>query len=161
MTKNTLNRIGLNADGSKKLADLLNDLLANYSILYQNTRGYHWNIRGTNFFELHEKFEQLYNDLFEKIDEIAERILTLGYSPYHKFTDYLKVSRVEESDHVTKGMTAIEEILAAFQVLLTKERSILQFAAALNDEGTSALMSDYIRAQEKLVWMYSAYLNYE
>ncbi|MEL6634742.1 MAG: Dps family protein [Bacteroidota bacterium] len=161
MTKNTLNRIGLNADGSKKLADLLNDLLANYSILYQNTRGYHWNIRGTNFFELHEKFEQLYNDLFEKIDEVAERILTLGYSPGHKFTAYLEVSRVEESNQVIKGVTAVEEIIAAFQVLLTKERNILQFATDMNDEGTSALMSDYIRAQEKLVWMYFAYLDQE
>ncbi|MEL6656100.1 MAG: DNA starvation/stationary phase protection protein [Bacteroidota bacterium] len=161
MTRDTLNSIGLDANGSKKLADLLNDLLANYSIFYQNTRGYHWNIRGNNFFELHEKFEQLYNELFEKIDEVAERILTLGYSPGHKFTDYLAVSGIEESNHLSKGMTAIEEILAAFQVLLTKQRNILQLAAEMNDEGTSALMSDYIRAQEKLVWMYSAYLNHE
>lgn len=161
MTKDTLNRIGLDTKGSEKLADLLNDLLANYSIFYQNTRGYHWNIRGANFFELHEKFEQLYNDLFEKIDEVAERILTLGYSPGHKFTSYLEVSRVEESNQVIKGETAIEEIMAAFQVLLSKERNILQFATDMNDEGTSALMSDYIRAQEKLVWMYSAYLDQE
>ena len=160
MTRDTLNRIGLDTNRSEELADLLNDLLANYSTFYQNTRGYHWNIRRVNFFELHEKFEQLYNDLFEKIDEVAERILTLGYAPGHKFTAYLEVSKIEESDHVINGITAIEEILAAFQILITKERNILQFAADMNDEGTSALMSDYIRAQEKLVWMYSAYLNH-
>ena len=86
----TYNRIGLDAGKSKELAALLNDLLANYSILYQNTRGYHWNISGDKFFELHLKFEELYNDLFMKIDEVAERILTLGYVPAHKFTAYLE-----------------------------------------------------------------------
>lgn len=68
-----LNRIGLDIDRSKQLALLLNDLLANYSTFYQNTRGYHWNIRGDKFFGLHTKFEELYNDLFFKIDEVAER----------------------------------------------------------------------------------------
>jgi starvation-inducible DNA-binding protein len=73
-----VNFIGLDVEKSKELADALSDLLANYSIFYQNTRGYHWNITGDKFFELHLKFEELYNDLFEKIDEVAERILTLG-----------------------------------------------------------------------------------
>lgn len=76
-----LNTIGLNIQKSKELAHTLNDLLANYAILYQNTRGYHWNIQGDKFFELDLKFEELYNDFFIKIDEIAERILTLGYAP--------------------------------------------------------------------------------
>ena len=80
----TTNRIGLDIDKSAELAALLNDLLANYSIFYQNTRGYHWNIRGNKFFELHVKFEELYNDLFVKIDDVAERILTLGHVPRHK-----------------------------------------------------------------------------
>ena len=81
-----LNRIGLDLTKSEELATLLNDLLANYSILYQNARGYHRNIKGDKFFELHVKFEELYNDLFQKIDEVAERILTLGQTPGHKFT---------------------------------------------------------------------------
>ncbi len=71
-----MNRIGLYKEKSQELADLLNDLLANYSVFYQNTRGYHWNIQGKEFFELHVKFEELYNDLFVKIDKIAERVLT-------------------------------------------------------------------------------------
>ena len=81
-----LNRIGLDAKKSRELADLLSDLLANYSVFYQNTRGYHWNIVGDKFFELHLKFEELYNNLFVKIDDIAERILTLGYAHNHNFT---------------------------------------------------------------------------
>lgn len=154
-----LNRIGLDNTKSKELAALLNDLLANYSTFYQNTRGYHWNISGDKFFELHLKFEELYNDLFLKIDEVAERILTLGHTPNHKFTDYLTSSGIPESNEVKDGVKAIEEILTAFKSLLAKQRHILDLSADINDEGTNALMSDYIREQEKLVWMYSAYLN--
>lgn len=154
-----LNRIGLDTDKSKELADLLNDLLANYSSFYQNTRGYHWNISGDKFFELHLKFEELYNDLFIKIDEVAERILTLGHAPQHKFTDYLNKTEIQESNEVSDGTKAIEEILEAFKILLTKQRHILNLSADIDDEGTNAQMSDYIREQEKLVWMYSAYLK--
>lgn len=154
-----LNRIGLDTAKSKELAKLLNDLLANYSTFYQNTRGYHWNISGDKFFELHLKFEELYNDLFVKIDEVAERILTLGHTPKHKFTEYLNKSLIAESNEVSDGNKAIEEILGAFQTLLTKQRHILDLSAEINDEGTNAQMSDYIREQEKLVWMYSAYLR--
>ncbi|TNE55167.1 MAG: DNA starvation/stationary phase protection protein [Bacteroidetes bacterium] len=154
-----LNSIGLDVKKCKELADHLSDLLANYSVFYQNVRGYHWNIRGDKFFELHIKFEELYNDLFVKIDDVAERILTLGYAPGHKYTEYLKGSDIKESNEVQNGTKAIEEILSAFKVLLAKQRRILTLSAEINDEGTNALMSDYIRVQEKLVWMYSAYLN--
>jgi len=154
-----LNSIGLDFEKSEQLAASLNDLLSNYSTFYQNTRGYHWNIQGEKFFELHVKFEELYNDLFIKIDEVAERILTLGHSPNHKFTDYLKIADIPESNHVVNGSIAIAEILDAFKILLTKQRSILNLSDEINDEGTNAQMSDYIREQEKLVWMYSAYLN--
>ena len=155
----TLSGIGLNAQKSKELASLLNDLLANYSIYYQNVRGYHWNITGEKFFELHVKFEELYNDLFIKIDEIAERILTLGYEPRHKFSEYLQGSQISESTEVSDGDNAVREILEVFKILLTKQRNILNLAGEIGDEGTNAQMSDYIREQEKSVWMYTAYLK--
>ena len=66
-----LNAIGLDREKANYLAEKLNELLANYSIFYQNTRGYHWNIKGEKFFELHLKFEELYNHLLLKVDEIA------------------------------------------------------------------------------------------
>jgi starvation-inducible DNA-binding protein len=134
-------------------------LLSNYSIFYQNTRGYHWNIKGEKFFELHIKFEELYNDLFVKIDEVAERILTLGYTPNHNFSDYKKNSKIKESDKISDGHLAVEDILASFQTILILERELLNLSADAGDEGTNALMSDYIRLQEKLVWMYSSFLN--
>ena len=154
-----IDAIGLNKDKSKILADKLNTLLANYSIFYQNTRGYHWNIKGEKFFELHLKFEELYNDLILKIDEVAERILTLGHTPKHNYTDYRAVSEIEESGQVSNGTKAVEDILAAFQTTIVLQRELLTLSADADDEGTNALMSDYIRQQEKLVWMYSSFLN--
>lgn len=156
---NTLNSIGLDSTKAAELAEKLNILLANYSVFYQNTRGYHWNIKGEKFFELHLKFEELYNDLLLKIDEVAERILTLGHAPNHRYSDYHKLSQIQESSEVSDGLKAVEDILNSFKVTITLQRELLNLSAEIEDEGTNALMSDYIRAQEKLVWMYSAFLN--
>jgi len=153
------NAIGIEEKGAKALAKNLNDLLANYSLFYQNVRGYHWNIKGEKFFELHVKFEELYNDLLLKIDEIAERILTLSHAPEHQYSEYNRISEIKESKEVNDGFKAVENILSSFTILIQKQRSILNQSAELDDEGTNALMSDYIREQEKLVWMYSAFLN--
>ena len=95
------NRIGLEKAQAKKLAEQLNVLLANYSVFYQNTRGYHWNIKGEKFFELHLKFEELYDDLLLKIDEVAERILTLGQTPEHSYSQYANLSTIKESEKVS------------------------------------------------------------
>lgn len=153
------NRIGLDKDKSSQLADRLNALLANYSVFYQNSRGFHWNIKGDKFFILHEKFEELYTDLFQKIDEIAERILTLGHAPEHRFTAYGQHAQIAETTDVSDGRTCVEDILRSFQVLIEMQREILDLSGEIGDEGTNAMMSDYIREQEKLVWMYSAFLG--
>ncbi len=159
MKTTTTTAIGLDINKSKKLADKLNELLANYSLFYQNTRGYHWNIKGEKFFELHLKFEELYNDLLLKIDEVAERILTLGYSPDHNYTDYEGHATIKESKQVSDGMAAMTNTLDSFKVIIALQRELHSISAEVGDEGTNALMSDYIRAQEKLVWMYSAFLS--
>lgn len=153
------NQIGLSTKKAKLLADKLNLLLANYQVFYINVRGFHWNIAGDKFFELHIKFEELYNDLFMKIDEIAERVLTLGFTPLHSFTNYLNSATIKETKNVSDGRKAIREILSGFQVLIQSERELLSLSDDADDEGTNALMSDYIRQQEKLVWMYDAYLR--
>ncbi|HAA16734.1 MAG TPA: DNA starvation/stationary phase protection protein [Cytophagales bacterium] len=159
MGNHELNQIGLGQQSSKEVSDKLNVLLANYKVFYMNARGFHWNIRGEKFFELHSKFEELYNDLQEKIDELAERILTLGFTPMHRYSDFLAVSAVEEAQDVSNGREAVKRVLEAYAVLLPLERELLSLSGANDDEGTSSLMSDYISQQEKLVWMYSAYLD--
>lgn len=155
----TYNSIGLDVELSKELAQKLNTLLANYSVFYQNVRGYHWNIRGQKFFELHLKFEELYNDLVLKIDDIAERILTLGHTPEHRYSEYARLSSIKESAQVADGLAAVENILGSFKTVIMLQRELLDLSDKADDEGTNALMSDYIREQEKLVWMYSAFLN--
>lgn len=154
-----LNSIGLDIRKSEKLAEKLNELLADYSIFYQNIRGYHWNIKGDKFFELHDKFQELYEDLFIKIDEVAERIRTLGHTPNHKFSVYQKEAKIEESSEVADGIKDVQDTLESFKIIIILQREILDLSADAEDEGTNALMSDYIREQEKLVWMYSAYLK--
>ena len=74
----------------------LNSLLADYNIYYQKLRSFHWNVLGKNFFDLHVQFENMYNDAKIKIDEIAERILTLRHHPVSKFSDYLKIAPIQE-----------------------------------------------------------------
>jgi starvation-inducible DNA-binding protein len=157
--KTNLTSIGLSEEYSKIVSEKLNSLLASYQVFYMNTRGFHWNIKGEKFFELHLKFEELYTDFQIKIDEIAERVLTLGSTPTHSYSNYLKASSVKESQNISDGKQAVGEVLDAFQKIILIQRDILELSANNNDEGTNALMSDYIREQEKLVWMYSAFLN--
>lgn len=151
--------IGLDQKDSRELSGKLNLLLANLQLFYINARGFHWNIKGEKFFELHAKFEELYTDALVKIDEVAERILTLGQTPVHSFSEYVDMATISEKKNVSDGKTAVAEVVEGFTELLKLEREILSMAGDANDEGTSALMSDYIREQEKLVWMYSAYLK--
>lgn len=153
------NLIGLDRQLAEQLANKLNELLANFQLFYINARGFHWNITGNKFFELHAKFEELYNDSLEKVDEVAERILTLGYTPVHSYSAYLAASTIKEAINVSDGTAAVTKVLEAFRILLQIEREIKDLADQANDEGTGALMSDYIRQQEKLVWMYSASLK--
>ena len=153
------NQIGLNPEQSQALIEKLNVLLANYMLFYQNTRGLHWNIKGEKFFELHLKFEELYTNLLLKVDEVAERILTLGATPLHTFDDYQNSAQIKSIKNVSDGKQGVQTILEAFEIIIVKQRELLNLSADASDEGTNALMSDYIREQEKLVWMYSSYLN--
>lgn len=153
------NQIGLKTEQSNKLAQELNILLANYQMFYQNLRGFHWNIQGPSFFELHVKFEELYNDAVITVDEIAERVLTLGETPLHTFSDYLKYSSIREAANVKDGNGTVSTTLANLKTLLELEREILDLAGENGDEGTNSQMSDYISQQEKTVWMLNAYLG--
>jgi len=153
----TLNFIGLDQQEADKLATGLNKLLANFQVYYQNLRALHWNISGTNFFELHVKFEELYTDAQEKIDMIAERVLTLGSTPAHTFSDYLETSEIREGKDISTDRASVELILESLSVLLTIERQLLEQAGAADDEGSASLLSDFIAEQEKTVWMLRAW----
>ncbi|AFL83128.1 DNA-binding ferritin-like protein (oxidative damage protectant) [Belliella baltica DSM 15883] len=153
------NDIGLEIKDSKVLVKKLNSLLANYEVYYQNLRNFHWNVSGPNFFELHAKFEELYNSANLGIDETAERILTLGERPLSSFEEYIKHSEIKEAKEISDSKAMVETVRDNLNILLKLEREALETASEQNDEGTVDLMSGYITAKEKTVWMLSAYLK--
>lgn len=155
----TTNLIGLDVEKSKQLVDQLNDLLANYQLYYQNVRGFHWNVKGRGFFQLHAKFEEFYNDAIEKIDEIAERVLTLEGTPLHAYSAYMKIAEIKEVTGLSNGLECVKEIMNSLVVLIRKEREILKLAAEVGDDGTQDLINPYISGQEKTLWMLRAFLS--
>ncbi|GAK35502.1 MAG: Dps family protein [Bacteroides graminisolvens] len=153
----TLSYTKLNEKEVNNVIASLQQLLADFQVYYTNLRGFHWNIKGHAFFILHSKFEEIYNDAAEKIDEIAERILMLGGTPYNKFSDYLKIAKVKEVDGVYTADASLHVVLETLSHLISEERKILSLASNVKDEVTVALMSDYLKEQEKMVWMLTAY----
>lgn len=153
----TLDYLHLDEQKVQGVVSALHSLLADFQVFYTNLRGFHWDIEGHGFFVLHGKFEELYDDAAEKADQIAERILMLGGKPENRFSEYLRVAKVKEVSGVTRGDEAIGHILTTYSYLIGEERKLLALASEAGDEATVALMSDYLKEQEKMVWMLTAY----
>jgi len=151
--------LGLNEKKVENVVNELSVLLADFQVFYSNLRNFHWNVKGHGFFVLHSKYEELYNDAAEKVDEIAERLLMLGETPKHNYSDYLKVSKIKESPLVSDGDQALKNILETYKYLIQLERRISADAAEIGDDATVTLMGDYIEEQEKAIWMMVAYFE--
>ena len=151
--------LGLDKAKSANLVYSLNGLLAIFQIYYQNLRGLHWNIKGKSFFELHVKFEEFYTDSQVKVDDIAERILTLQGKPLHTFTDYIKRAFVPVGKNISNDVEGVELVVNSLSELLKIEREILNTSDEANDEGTNFTMSNFIAEQEKTIWMLSSWLG--
>lgn len=149
--------LGLDKEKTSKTVDELNVLLADYHLYYQKLRNFHWNVIGKNFFDLHEKFEELYDEAKLKVDEIAERILTLRYTPISNLTDYLEASNLKESKADLTDYEMIETLLKDHGTLLKQMRSVVETADKAGDEGTIDLIGAYIRELEKTSWMLDAW----
>jgi starvation-inducible DNA-binding protein len=154
----TLDYTQLEAKTAKNVAEELQTLLADFQVFYTNMRGFHWNVKGRGFYQLHELFEKMYDDAAEKIDEIAERILMLGEVPAHNFSHYLKASQIKESGVVSDPDEIVRLILESLKTLISQERKVLDLAAEGSDEVTVAMISDFLTEQEKSVWMLTSYL---
>ena len=142
-----------------KTTNQLNSLLASYQVHYQNLRGIHWNIKGVHFFELHVKFEELYMDAQTRIDEIAERVLMLGGTPLHTFSDYVKNSKITEANDISEDKAAVTMLVENMQTLIQLERQVMEVADSEQDETTLDLMTQLIVFQEKTIWMFKAWLG--
>lgn len=149
----------LNIDDQKVLPVVteLNVLLADYHVYYQKLRNFHWNILGKNFFDLHNKFEEMYNDTRIKIDEIAERIITLKYHPISKLSDYIEVARIKESSPLLTDEEMVSNIIHDHKIILQQLGKVVDRAGKCSDEGTIDLIGAYIRELEKTTWMLNAW----
>lgn len=152
-----MNYLNLNKEKTSATAKELNILLADYHLYYQKLRNFHWNIVGRSFFDLHNQFEEMYEDAKIKIDEIAERILTLRYQPTSNFSDYLKISNIKEASESTKDKTMVQKLLKDHGELLKQMRQVIEVAEDANDEGTIDLIGGYIGHIEKVSWMLDAW----
>lgn len=155
----TLDYIKLDENRVNNVVDALSQLLADLQVYYNNLHGFHWNVKGKGFFVLHEKYEELYDDAAAKVDEIAERILQLGGTPENRQSKVLKRARVKESGFEPQGKEGLEEVLKTIGLFTEEERVIGVLADEIGDNVTKALMDDYLKGQEKLVWMLTSFLT--
>ncbi len=144
---------------NQHIANGLNQLLANYQLYYQNLRGFHWNIQGKYFFELHVKFEELYNDSAIKIDEVAERLLTIGHTPIHTFQDYLDTASIAPAKGVHDGVVAVKTIVENLTGLVNQQKELRSEAEDSGDSATGDMLATFVEEQEKTLWMYNAWLK--
>ncbi len=152
--------IGLKDAQVRPVVDQLNDLLANYHIHYQKLRGCHWNVKGKSFFTLHAKFEELYTNAIATIDELAERILTLGKSPLSTYAEYIDTAEIEEIQTVgLQDIKMVEAILADFAALIDIERGIMEATSENGDDGTNDMINKFMQFKEKNTWMLRAFCN--
>lgn len=151
--------LGLDKKKVDKTARKFNELLASYQMHYQKLRNFHWNLKSTQFFVLHEKFEEFYNDANGKIDDIAERILTLGVQPLSQLTEYVEFSQIEPCSENLDDKRMVKEVLKDFIILIKLEREVIKLADDAEDEGTIDMMGGFLGELEKMSWMLTSWLK--
>ena len=152
-----MNYLGFKKEKLQPTANALNMLLANYQVYYQNLRNFHWNVTGENFFDLHDKFEELYEDARLKIDEIAERILTLRMRPMSTMQAYIETAEIEESGVVKRPAIMVDHILENHRILIENMRMIISRAGEVTDEGNIDMVGGFLAELEKKSWMLDAW----
>lgn len=136
----------------------LSDVLANRQVYYANLRGLHWDIVGDKFFELHELYEEYYNEEAAAIDQVAERIAMLGGHPENRFSEYLKQSDIKEIHHVSDWEKGINQVLDSMNILREKYQGLVKLATEAGDFGTVALAGKHLGAIETNLWKLTAYM---
>lgn len=135
----------------------MNQLLCNYHVYYQNLRNFHWNVKGNSFFELHAKFEELYDEARLNIDEIAERVLTLRARPISNMSEYLTESNIKEAGNIERDKEMVKVVINDhFDHLISKLRKAIEAAGEVEDEGTLDILGGYLSGLEKNSWMLAA-----
>jgi starvation-inducible DNA-binding protein len=158
MAKTKPVKLGWTSEEIENITTSLNELLANYSIHYQKLRNYHWNVKGHDFFDLHEQFELQYNEARLHIDDIAERIRVFGKTPLSTLTDYLDLSQIKETGTDLSSDIMVREILSDYRILLQYMFSVIDVASTQGDSGTEEMIKLFINRVEKHHWMLTAFM---
>lgn len=157
--KRVYTRLGFSESETAEIVDSLNQLLANYHVHYQKLRNYHWNVKGADFFDIHEKFEEQYNEAKLNIDDIAERIRVFGFTPMSTLKEYLANSEIKETGSDLAGTEMVAEILRDYEILLTYMTDVANAAINIGDVGTEDMINSFINKLEKSHWMFTAFLD--
>ena len=132
----------------------LNTFLSDLNVFYRKLQNYHWNIKGKDFFVIHSKLEEYYNEINSEIDKVAEHILTLGEQPLGTLKDYLNTSKIIEAENKKVDCAFVfNEIIKDFTLLLKCVVEIKELADENNEYKTSALMDNFIESYSKKLWM--------
>jgi starvation-inducible DNA-binding protein len=155
--KKAFSRLGYTKLQTAEMVDSLNNLLANYSVHYQKLRNFHWNVKGADFFDIHEQFENQYNDAKVAIDDIAERIRVFGQTPLSTMRDYLHYAQIQESGTDLTGLEMVREILNDYNFLLDSMFAVIEVAIENGDSGTEDMIKGFVKKTEKNHWMLTSF----
>ena len=146
-------------EGIYMITEDLNLFLSNLNVFYRKLQNYHWNIVGKDFFVVHTKLEELYNEINNQIDEVAEHILSIGQSPLGTMKDYLDTAQINETNNEKKNSEHIfETLLKDYNILIENVKKIKEDSENQHRFSTIVLMDEYLLKYEKIVWMIRQFL---
>lgn len=152
-------KTGLKTDARKKIALELSKVLADSFAVYTKTHGYHWNVRGPEFFSLHTLLELQYREMWAALDDIAERIRALGeYAPQGP-SAFANLTSITEGKPEAEALEMLKELLGDHETLISTARAAIEVADAAGDEATTDLLTQRLAAHEKAGWMLRATLG--
>lgn len=141
-----------------ELANALSKLLADTYTLYLKTHNYHWNVTGPQFHSLHLLFEGQYNELALAVDDIAERIRTLGFPAPGSYAAFSKLASLEEATGTPEAAEMVKDLAADQAIVIKTLKQVWALANDAGDEGTIDLLSGRLSVHEKTAWMLNASL---
>ncbi len=144
---------------SQKLNNAVNKQVANWTVLYTKLHNFHWFVKGEQFFVLHEKFEELYNEAGVNIDELAERLLALGGKPVATMKESLEKATIKEAKGGETANQMVNAVVDDFSTLTTELKEGMELADEVGDETTGDMLLSIHQSLEKHLWMLNAFLN--
>lgn len=159
MSNNATLDLGIETAHAEKVAQGLSSVLADSFLLYTKARDYHWNVTGPSFLSLHNFFEEQYNDLALAIDEIAERIRTLGFRAPGRVGELMELSSVKEDPTISTDMEMVADLLSAHETVMSTIRSMWDAAEAAGDESTLDMLTARLQTHSKTSWMLKSILG--